>query len=203
MMTSLKFLIVGRTASGKDTLREILETKYRWKFVKSYTTRKKRFEEENTHIFISKECSSEYKDKVAQTFIDNGFEEDEYFATRDEVEESDGYIIDPNGLYELCNNMKECAFYIVYLKPDTTHNQIMHFKNRISSNVMVNHIVKSRMNSEDQQFCQFDEEIKNKSLPENCIKVHEFVNTYELDKLKHLADELDLIKNLPLASKRG
>ena len=37
----IKFLIIGRTGTGKDTLKETLEKDYGWKFVKSYTTRKK------------------------------------------------------------------------------------------------------------------------------------------------------------------
>ena len=50
----MKLLIVGRTATGKDTLREALEKHANMTFVKSYATRPRRFENEDTHIFITK-----------------------------------------------------------------------------------------------------------------------------------------------------
>ena len=65
----MKVLIVGRTASGKDTLREALERKYGWKFVKSYTTRKKRFEAEDTHVVVSQKHADNVRNKVAVTFV--------------------------------------------------------------------------------------------------------------------------------------
>lgn len=51
----MKTLIVARTSRGKDYLRKLLETSYNWKFVKSHTTRKPRYEGEDTYIFISRE----------------------------------------------------------------------------------------------------------------------------------------------------
>ena len=51
----MKVLICGRTGTGKDTLQSILVNNYGWKCVKSYSTRAKRFEGEDSHIFISKE----------------------------------------------------------------------------------------------------------------------------------------------------
>lgn len=108
----MKLLIIGRTCSGKDTLANHLTKKYGLKGVKSFTTRPKRYDDEDTHVFISREQAKEYTDKVATTTI-NG---QEYFATREQVEEADYYIIDPKGANELMNNMSETKFVIIYLR---------------------------------------------------------------------------------------
>ena len=114
----MKTLIVGRTGSGKNTLQNILIKEYGWKGVKSYSTRKPRSEGEDTHIFISKEEAAAVpaEDKVAITFHKNGDSLDEYFATRQQVEEADCYIIDPKGVEMLTANMPEEDFQVIYVK---------------------------------------------------------------------------------------
>ena len=47
------FLFVGKSASGKTTIVNLLEKTYGYKAVESYTTRKPRYDGERGHIFIS------------------------------------------------------------------------------------------------------------------------------------------------------
>ena len=49
------FLVMGESGSGKDTITKELSNKYGLKVLKSYTTRPKRYDDEDTHIFISEE----------------------------------------------------------------------------------------------------------------------------------------------------
>ena len=67
----MKVLVIGRTSTGKDALRNILEEKYGWKFVHSHTTRPKRTPTEDTHVFVTKEYADSVpiEDKVAKTVI--------------------------------------------------------------------------------------------------------------------------------------
>ena len=87
------YLVVGRTASGKDSLARAIAEKYGLKILSSYATRPKRIGETNEHIFISPEDVQKYQnDIVAYTKIGNY----EYFSTKQQLLECDFYIIDPN-----------------------------------------------------------------------------------------------------------
>lgn len=86
--------LVGESGSGKDTIAEILKLDYGLTSIKSYTTRPKRYNGENTHIFVDDKAFSELKDVVAYTEF-NGYK---YCATAEQVENNDIYVIDPEGI---------------------------------------------------------------------------------------------------------
>lgn len=123
------FLIVGQTASGKDSLVNAMcqidkppiqdmfgdiwfQGKY--KQLISYTTRPKRKNEGDTHIFIQPNDVEQYKDQIiAYTKIGDY----EYFATKDQLKECDFYIIDYMGiqtlrLHKLDNEFRFVTIYI-------------------------------------------------------------------------------------------
>lgn len=65
------------------------------KSIESYTTRPPRYEGETGHIFVSdKEYETMKNDMVAYTVF-NGYK---YWATNNQVEDADIYIIDPAGV---------------------------------------------------------------------------------------------------------
>jgi len=106
------YCIMGRTGSGKDHLAKMLARKG-LRNVLSYATRPKRFEKEATHVFITKEEAAKIPttERAASTVIG----EYEYFATKEQVKDSDIYIIDPKGLMELARNMPDTAIHVVYV----------------------------------------------------------------------------------------
>lgn len=109
------YLIVGRTASGKDSLTRAVADKLNLKILSSYATRPKRPGETNEHIFISPEEVEKYRnDFVAYTKIGDY----EYFSTKQQLLESDFYIIDPNGVKFLEEKIKEIPnikLHIIYI----------------------------------------------------------------------------------------
>lgn len=107
----MKTLILGRSAVGKDYLADKLSKKFGLKGVKSKTTRPIRFLHEDTHVFVNQETADKEINKVAETKI-NGYT---YYATEEDVEKADYYIIDPLGLYQLVDNMPETRFHVVYI----------------------------------------------------------------------------------------
>lgn len=190
----MKFLIVGRTASGKDTLREVLERKYGWRFVKSYTTRQKRYPDEDTHVFVSKEYAASVADKVAVTHFDNGNGLDEYFATRRQVEEADAYIVDPNGFRQVVKAMEGCTkLALVYVYPTSELSQMWHALKRNWRQIGS---VLPRIKYERDEFDKFEsyitENVYNSTTERGIISCFvQFRNSYKPDDVNKVAEQLD------------
>ena len=186
----MKVLVVGRTATGKDALRDILEKQYGWTFVHSHTTRPKRKPDEDTHVFVTKEYADSVplENKVAQTIIG----EYEYFTTRQQVEECDAYIIDPIGAYMLLKNMPEEEFQIVYMRPaDVTTQKEMALKRSDDPETELQ-IFKKRTADEDAQFKEFEEHLDNQDFTlKNCHSYRIFTNTYKLSDIEDLAAQME------------
>lgn len=89
-------MVVGESGSGKDTLVDAVCEKYGYKKLISYTTRPMRNTENDkkAHHFISKSDLRKLNNIVAYTYF-NG---NEYCATQEQVDESDFYIIDCDGV---------------------------------------------------------------------------------------------------------
>lgn len=89
-------LLVGRSGSGKSTVADILSRNYGLSILQSYTTRPRRYEQETGHLFVNN-MFYDNVDKstiVAYTYFDNNH----YWATQEQVDENDIYIIDPDGV---------------------------------------------------------------------------------------------------------
>ena len=153
-------LIVGRSGSGKTTLVNELENRYGFKSVHSYTTRPKRSENEIGHIFVSSDKVPPKEEMVAYTVF-NGYE---YWATQGQIEGSDLYVIDPDGIKSFMDNYKgnkkvrilnilvapsEC-FYRMIRRGDTPDKALERIKydDDIFSDVVADaHIVNSDLNA--------------------------------------------------------
>ena len=145
-----KILICGRSGAGKDTFARCLND-LGLKGVCSYTTRPRRENEGDTHIFISEEEVSNYPNKIAITEI-NGYT---YFATKEQLDEADYYIIDPNGIEYLEQKYPDLDCVIVYISLNAERRQERVRKNR---GQMEAEVFKSRNASEDEQFSKFENE---------------------------------------------
>jgi guanylate kinase len=194
----MKFLIAGRTGTGKDTLRNILETEYGWKFVLSKTTRPKRFPEEDTHIFITKEEADNEPDfKVAQTRIANDNNVSyEYYTTQDQVMESDAYIIDPIGIETLLKNMPSQPFEIIYIKASDRETQKEMAIKRSNDPEIAEKTFEFRYNDENKQFSDFEESIEKQTFGnDNCQAIIPYVNDYRKETLDSIAFRLNCRKH--------
>lgn len=107
------FCILGESASGKDTLTNRLCKDTCLKQIISYTTRPRRNNEGDTHIFVDDFAYEQMKDKVAAYTEINGAK---YWTTLDQLYDNDIYIIDPNGLKTLedlgLKDIDLCSIYI-------------------------------------------------------------------------------------------
>lgn len=140
-------LLVGQSSSGKDSIASLLE-KDGYKILKSYTTRPKRIGEGNTHIFIKPKDVYQYKnDFVAYTKIGDY----EYFSTKQQLFDSQIYIIDPVGIKYLKSKIKNIKFVVIYINVDTKERFKRAKKIRKDN---VKEIIK-RFKAEKQQFDEF------------------------------------------------
>lgn len=102
-MDNRLLLFVGKSASGKTTIANLLEERYGLKQVSSYTTRPQRHEGEIGHVFISNEEFDQLGKLAAYTEY-NGFR---YGTTFEVLDQCAIYVIDPPGVEALLKNMDE------------------------------------------------------------------------------------------------
>ena len=191
----MMYLIVGRSGSGKDYLAAKME-KRGLKVVKSYSTRPRRTENEDSHIFVSKEEADAITDKIATTEI-NGFE---YFATKRQVEECDIYIIDPHGLYELVENMPGQIFTVIYVFVEDDMTRKLKAINRASNVIKEEETFDKRNNAERGQFDEFEAKLRSAYneqtnsvdaiFGENVAGAIMYANKYSEEEVDRFIDEI-------------
>lgn len=179
----MMYLIVGRTGTGKSHLGVKLQ-EHGLKPLKSYTTRPRRTINEDTYHFIEKHESDNYTDKAATTVL-NGYD---YFARSHQIEESDYYIVDPNGVYELIENKPNTNFHIIYIHADLNErrdNAIKRVDEKDKEKEAT--IFDARNADEDKQFSDFEkrisglEELGEAGFPKNIRAIHTITNDYTDD----------------------
>ena len=92
--------LMGRTASGKDTLANKLCERTGLRQIISYTTRERRVNEGDTHIFISDEEYQSLEDS-GQIAAFTQIGPYKYCCTINQLYEHDVYVIDPLGVQHL------------------------------------------------------------------------------------------------------
>jgi len=148
-----KFLIIAPTGAGKDTIANTISTRFNLKVLLSYTTRKQRFPDEATHIFLSDEEANSILSTqtiIAYTEI-NG---NRYFSTLSQLLQSDIYIVDPKGVSYLKSNQnlmpnteKDC----IYIKTNKDVRKDRILNHRKDNETEFN----NRVNAEAEQFNSF------------------------------------------------
>lgn len=153
------YLFIGKSASGKTTVAEIMEEEG-YKQVQSYTTRPKRYENEKGHVFITDEECFDIKNIMASTLY-NGYW---YCATLEQIQDADIYVIDPTGAKELLHNYDKLnrKVYIVYFK-SSVGNRITHMLKRGDSYGQI--IERITHDGQEGWFKSIKEYIKLNSLP--------------------------------------
>ena len=111
------YLLVGKSASGKTTIANILESQYGLPQLQSYTTRPKRHENETGHIFISNEEFDQLENIVAYTEY-NGYR---YCATKEQIDQTSVYVIDVPGVDTLLEKyITERPIIVLYFDAPVT-----------------------------------------------------------------------------------
>lgn len=129
------FCIVGTTGAGKDSLIKSLCQRLNLYSVVSYTTRPMRSNETNgvEHYFVSEDEMARIINEekvVAYTKIEDsssGMKGFEYCTTQQELDNSDVYCIDPNGIQYLKTKVPSVEVVSIYIatKYETRKNRVL------------------------------------------------------------------------------
>lgn len=110
-MDNTLYLFCGKSASGKTTIANILEQKYGYKQVFSYTTRSPRYDGEIGHVFVTEEEFADLTDVVAYTFYNNSH----YGTTAEQLDQCSIYVVDVPGIETLLQKYKtDRSIVIIY-----------------------------------------------------------------------------------------
>lgn len=117
-------LLVGKTGSGKSALIKKLCERTGMKQLISQTTRPRRNDNDNDHVFVSVDDYRQAKENgniVAETEIAGNY----YYATKEQLYNADLYTIDPQGRDILLSmNLPNIRFVTVYMScPDELREQ--------------------------------------------------------------------------------
>lgn len=141
------FLIVGRTCTGKSSLAREMCERLGLRQVVSYATRPRRKSEEDgaDHYFIEPKDVAQFRDQMAAYTKIGDYE---YFTTYQTLDESDIYVVDPNGireLFERCSDKYD--FVIIYIRvPRTKYKELIKARG----------IDRGRIAAEDEQFTKYE-----------------------------------------------
>ena len=142
-------LIVGESGSGKSTICDELTKRYGLKQVESYTTRPRRSENEGGRTFISDEEFDKLEDICAYTYFD-GYR---YCATREQIDNSDLYIIDPHGIeYFIKEYNGRKIPMVVYIYADKRTR-----RKRMANRGDKEHKIRQRIAHDESAFANVDE----------------------------------------------
>lgn len=111
--------VVGRTSSGKSSLIKKMCESSNLKSLCSYTTRAKRSDADDDHIFVSKEEYFRAKGN-GEIAVDAEIAGNYYYSTIEQLYDADFYTINPDALKRLLElNLPNIRFVIVYVScPD-------------------------------------------------------------------------------------
>jgi guanylate kinase len=166
--------IFGESGSGKSSIVDKLK-KIGYKSLDSYTTRARRYENEQNHTFCTEEEYFELKDKgeiVAYTY----FNDNHYFCTKTQLKESDVYVIDVDGIKYLKEKCPDIEITSVYIKT----NLFIRFFRLLKRDGFKKTI--NRMKSEKIKF-KDKYNIGEVKVLNNNFKDDLLLNTYEIENL--------------------
>lgn len=159
--------ILGRTASGKDSLVNKLCERIGLKAINSYTTRPRRENEGDTHIFTTKEVYGQMQTEgniAAYTEIAGNF----YWTTIDQLYKNDIYIIDYDGLKTLRTlnlpNLRLVSVFI-HVPDDIRESRAVNNRKDDKSKFRVRNFAESAQFREMIKKMDFDYSISNIEFP--------------------------------------
>lgn len=112
--------ILGVSGSGKTSLVNKASKKYNLTVLKSYTTRLPRENDPadlSSHTFCTLDDAAKMYDEIV---CSNWFNDNFYFATKDQIDSADLYVLDVKGLKDLYKNYYNKPIISIFLDVDSS-----------------------------------------------------------------------------------
>lgn len=175
------YCIVGPSGSGKTTIVNGMENLYGYKTVRSYTNRPPRHDDDTDHSYISQSVFGGWEDiekvfKNIVAWVDyNGYQ---YFVTEDQLNESDLYVIDPEGLKTLKATYTNKPIKVIFVDcpPETCYNRML-ARGDAENDAWRRACMDIDWFNLDEELIDFA--IKNVSSIESVEKIHEYIEEEE------------------------
>lgn len=109
----MKYIIVGRSGTGKTTLENMLEQRG-MKILYTKTTRPMRGQDDTNYVFLTeKEADAiPQEDKFLYTELDGA----QYFTSKKDILDAEVMILEPTGVWEVLNEFPNNAFHVIYMR---------------------------------------------------------------------------------------
>lgn len=124
MNNNTLYLFVGKSASGKTSIADLLGKRYGMKQVYSFTTRPPRYDGEIGHVFVTEEIFKHLGELAAYTF----YQGQHYGTTFQQLDECSIYVIDVPGVKSLLNKLND--------KESKRPIRIIYFDTAVSTRIM-------------------------------------------------------------------
>lgn len=172
MNSNILHLVVGASGSGKTYIINRICKDFNMSQVNSRTTRKPRYEGEIGHKFVTNEIADkEFDNAIAKTNY-NGYR---YYTTVEDLEESDFYAIDVQGVKSFDHNRIDKQIKVLFIKSPWYIRAFNMFKRGDKIKDVVNRLLLDR-----KEFRGFKGDINFKSSND----------LYDYFKTKHLYEKL-------------
>lgn len=175
------FLFVGKSASGKTSVANMLESDG-YTQIASYTTRPPRYENEVGHTFISEDEYAHLQNIMASTLY-NGYH---YCTTLEQINNANIYVLDPPGVETLLHNYNTInrSLFLIYFDSNIC-NRIKRMLERGDSDTQ---IVGRLLNDEADGWIEQVQKI--------CLSYPGLVQIISIDANKSLQDVYTEVKSI-------
>lgn len=177
-------LIIGPSGSGKTSIAESLCENLAMSQVFSYTNRPMRSDNESGHIFLQEQSVAKIKDKYPNRVAETIFDKFYYFATAEQVEDADMYVISPDAIPQFFENYKgKKRVKVIYITvPEWVRRNRMLRRGDPEEKVEQRIIHDRAAFSAEEVKC--DLEIRNFVLGDSVDRICEAIKMWEKEKVK-------------------
>jgi guanylate kinase len=176
------FLFVGRSASGKTTIANVLSDRCGLKQVESYTTRQPRFDGETGHIFVSEDEFQNLGALAAYTYYNNRH----YGTTIEQLDDCSIYVVDVPGVETLLQNYKTDRLVCILYFDATVYTRIRRMLDRHDSDMEI--VARLLQDEKDDWHMKLDALVRHHSKLENRA-----VELYKVNANENLTDVMDQV----------
>ena len=181
-MNRVLFCVLGRTASGKDTLSTEICKQFNLNKLISYTTRAPRSEFEDTHIFATE---ADFYNFAANGQIAASTKIGEYYywSTIEQLKAADIYVTDYIGLKQIkSHNLLDVKIVTIYIKaPEDERHKRAYMRNPDVDAYWTRNAAEKEQFDELEELQDWDYLIYNNRFADGCKHFEEII-TYERNK---------------------